>query len=221
MAIVQSGTAATGYGSSARVLTMGSALTAGSTLIVCLYNASGLDTTSATCGGNAMTLDLEYDGGGSNYRHIYRYYSASGGETSCSFEFGGSGTIGYFAYVEDDEIDNADPVDATVAWADSGEFFAVSHQYDITAGVPAAGGLAVALIGNDNPTGTSGTSAQAPASSGMGMLYKAAIASGAVALNCDLSAPANSEGMVISYNYAAAGSSGAPRAMNYRRRRTH
>lgn len=202
MAITQTGSGNSGFGGDPRTLTLTSALAAGETLIVVVSNSSAANFTSATCGGNAMTVDLgntSTEGG----RTIYRYYSASGGETSCEFNTGAS-VIAYFNYVVDDEIDNSDAVDATVAWAASGEGFAIPHQFDITAGVPAAGGLALCSVSRDDCTGTSGSTAL-NTSGGSSLIYKAGIASGAVALNFDLSGAGNCDGMVISYNYAGGG----------------
>jgi hypothetical protein len=208
MAIVRAGAVDAGFGGDPRTVTFASldtgsfsALAAGETLIVVAYNSSAANWTSATCGGNAMTADLgntSTEGG----RTIWRYYSASGGETSCDFNTGAS-VIGYFALIVDDEIDNSDAVDTSVAWAASGEGFAVSHQFDITTGVPGAGGLVVCAISRDDATGTSSSTAVG-GSGGADLVYKAGIASGAVAINFDLGSAGSVDGMVISYNYAGA-----------------
>lgn len=216
MAVTQAGTINAGFGGDPRTITFASldtgsfsALAAGETLIAVCYNSSALDFTSATCGGNPMTRRLDNTGTG-GWRVIYSYYSASGGETSCDFNTGSS-VIGYFTLVVDDEIDNADPVDTTVAWAASGEGFATSHQFDFTAGVPGAGGLAVAAVTRDDCTGTLGSSA-ANIAGGSAIVYKSGVASGAGALNFDLGTAGSVDGMVIVFNYAGGG--GGPTTYN-------
>lgn len=209
MAIVRVGAVNSGFGGDPRTVTFASldtgsftSLAAGETLIVVASNSSAANWTSATCGGNAMTADLgntSTEGG----RTIWRYYSASGGETSCNFNTGAS-VIGYFALIVDDAINNSDAVDASVAWAASGEGFTTSHQFDITTGVPGAGGLVVCAVSRDDATGTSGSSAVGGAG-GADLVYKAGIATGAVAINFDLGAAGSVDGMVISYNYAGGG----------------
>jgi hypothetical protein len=212
MAITRSGYVNAGFGGDPRTVTFASldsgsftSLAAGETLIVVASNSSAANWTSATCGGNAMTADLgntSTEGG----RTIWRYYSASGGETSCEFNTGAS-VVGWFNLIVDDAIDNTDPVDTSVAWAASGEGFAVPHQFDITTGVPAAGGLVVCAISRDDATGTSGSTVVGVAS-GADLVYKAGIATGAVAINFDLGTAGNCDGMVISYNYAGGGGGG-------------
>lgn len=202
MAITQSGNSNSGFGGDPRVLTLTTALAAGETLIVVSSNSSAANFTSATCGGNAMTAVLgntSTEGG----RTIWRYYSASGGETSCNFNTGAS-VIAYFNYVVDNAISSSSPVDTTVAWAASGEGFAVAHQFDITAGVPGAGGLAICAISRDDATGTSGSTVVSE-TSGADLVYKAGIAAGAVALNFNLGTAGNCDGMVATFNYAGGG----------------
>ena len=140
------------------------------------------------------------DSGGPNWTVYYRYYSASGGETSCDFNTGSS-VIGYFAYFVDNEIDNTNPVDNTVAWAGSGEGFAVPHQFDITVGADA--GIAIAVC-DPGSTGTGGTSIISGTGT-LGIAYKTGLSAGAVALNWDLPSAGFANAAVVSFNYAAAG----------------
>lgn len=208
MSMVRQGGGNSGFGGDPRTITFASltsgafaSLAAGQTLVAVVANSGAVAFTSATCGGNAMTVDNSNPGWA-----IYRYYSASGGETSCDFNTGSS-VIVYATIYVDDEIDPADPVDVTVAWGASGEGFAVAHQFDYTAGVPAAGGVAIASGTRDDCTGTGGTTA-INVVNGSVLLYKSVASAGAGSLNCDLSVAGFLDGMVVVYNYAAGGSSG-------------
>lgn len=188
--------------------TMGTAMSAGETVVFTMRPASGGTISAVTVGGNAASIDLN----GDTSLYIVSYYSASGGETAVSIDVSAAQAVAVRGVV-DDEIDNADRVDTTVAYAASGEGFVVSHQFDITTGVPAAGGLVVSAT-RQSPartfTGTGGTTAVNGASTTVEMLYKAGVSTGAVALNCDVSSAATVSAMLVSYNYAA-GSAAAPK----------
>lgn len=201
MSVVATGAGTSGFGDPATI-TLGASLSSGQTLVLGFVPTGGQTVSGVTVGGNAATQDLN----NTDY-YLYRYYSASGGESSVSIDLSASGLCLYW-YVVDDEIDNADPVDNTVAYGASGEGFATAHQYDITAGVPAAGGLAVCAARCSGRTwaGASGSSVIADTGDvDIAGVYKADIAAGAVALNHTFTAAGNSDGMVITYNYAGGG----------------
>lgn len=187
------------------VYTMGTAMSAGETVVFTLRAQGGQTISAVTVGGNAASIDLT----GDTNAYIVSYYSASGGETSVSMTVSATALVDVRGVV-DNAIDNADRVDTTVAYAVSGEGFVVSHQFDITTGVPAAGGIVVALVrpnAGRTFTGTSGTTGVAAASTLVDLLYKAGISSGAVAINCDVSSAATVSGMLVSYNYITSSSS--------------
>jgi hypothetical protein len=181
--------------------TLSSALAAGETLIFAFIPNGGQTITSVTVGGNAATQDIS----NSDY-YVYRYYSASGGETSVSIDLSASGLCFYW-YIVDNEIDNSDAVDTTVAYAASGEGFATAHQYDVTAGVPGAGGLAVCAARSSGRTWSAASGTNVISDTGdqdLAGLYKE-VSAGAVALNHTYSAAGNSDGMIVVYNYAGGG----------------
>jgi hypothetical protein len=183
------------------VYTMGTAMSAGETVVFVLVPTAGQTISAVTVGGNAATIDLT----GNTNHYIVSYSSASGGETSVSMTISAAGIVDVRGVV-DDAVDSADKVDTTVAYATSGEGFVTAHQFDITTGVPATGGLVVLLARPSAArvfTGTSGTTAVVGTSTGIEMLYEAGVATGAVALNFTLSSAANVSGMLVSYNYAA------------------
>lgn len=184
------------------VYTMGTAMSAGETVVFYLRPTTAGTISSVTVGGNAASIDLN----GDTTSYIVSYYSASGGETTVSIDVSAAQIVAVRGVV-DNAIDNSDRVDTTVAYAASGEGFVVSHQFDITTGVPASGGLVVCATRPNAArtfTGTSGTTAVHGASTAAELLYKAGIATGAVAINCDVSSAATVSGMLVSYNYVAA-----------------
>lgn len=201
MAVIQSGAVETAFGASPRTLTFGSALTAGSRLIVCCSeNSSNTTVSGVTVGGVSMTQDLF----GDTSRYIFSI-TAAGGETTALISYGAS-VIGTVQYIEDNEIPSSSYIDQTIAWAASGEGAATLHIYDFTPG--ASGGLVVALArGNSGRTWTASggsTVLVSDTSENSATVWKDNLSAGAQDIRYTIDTALDHSAMLVVYNYASA-----------------
>lgn len=184
----------------------GAVLTAGTQLIVAVILDSAIAITSVVtnaAGTPALTSHVSGDSG----RIAIFSITATGGETTMTVTPSASEGCTVL-WIEDDEVDGADALDTTVAYASLG--FTDNFDVAYTAGVPAAGGIAVGAFragGGRTWVGDAGEiplSLTAPAQSAM--IYETGIASGSGSLNFSFTGGGSPTGGLIAiFNYAAAG----------------
>ena len=212
------------FGASPRSVTI-NPVASGNTLIVSFNVADanqGAGVSATDNQGNTYTQDLTFVGTNlDNDQYIFRASNITNAPTSVSCVFGASNTIITFDILEVSGLDNASPVDATVA--DTTSSFTTTPSKSITANTANCLIFAILSLSNSTTFTADAGYSQLPdtATSDFGFFVwdNDAGAAGSKTVSGTLSSATNCRWGVVAYE-AAASSTAAKPAMHYARLRT-